>query len=28
MRKELEGNTAFAAEKLKEILATCRSRMA
>jgi formiminotetrahydrofolate cyclodeaminase len=27
-RKELEGNTAFAAEKLKDILATCRSRMA
>jgi glutamate formiminotransferase/formiminotetrahydrofolate cyclodeaminase len=27
-RKELEGNTAFAEEKLRETLATCRSRMA
>lgn len=27
-RKELEGNTAFAEEKLKETLAACRSRMA
>jgi glutamate formiminotransferase/formiminotetrahydrofolate cyclodeaminase len=27
-RKELEGNTAFAEEKLRETIATCRSRMA
>ncbi len=27
-RKELEGNTAFADEKLKEIMTICRQRMA